>query len=112
MKKSEVKFTIGLDDNNIPVSIDWEAAEGHEKSECKALLISLWDRKEENTLRIDLWTKDMMVGDMKRFFHQSLISMAETFKRSTSEAEMAEEMLAFGRHFGEKMELIKKTESH
>ena len=108
MKTSEIKFTVKLDENHLPLSIDWESTDGAEKSQCKSVMIALWDAKENNTLRIDLWTKDMMVDDMKRFFHQSMISMADTFKRATGEEKIAEDMKDFCKHFAQKMELLEK----
>ena len=108
MKKSEINFTVTLDENNLPEQIAWKATDGNENSISKSVMISLWDANENNTLRIDLWTKDMMIDEMKQFYHQSLLSMADTFERATSEAEMAKEMRAFAQHFGEKMELITK----
>lgn len=110
MKTSEIKFTVSLDENNLPVSIDWEATDGKEKSKCKSVMISLWDANENNSLRIDLWTKDMQVDHMKRFFHQSLLSMGETFKRATGEEKIIEDLKDFCNHFAEKMELIEKQE--
>lgn len=108
MKTSEIKFTVTLDENNLPQKIDWSATDGNEKSSSKSVMIALWDEKENNTLRIDLWTKDMMVDEMKQFYHQSLLSMADTFDRATGETEAAKEMRAFAQHFGEKMNLIAK----
>ena len=110
MKESEINFKITLDDNNLPEKIDWSATEGGEKSSSKAVMIALWDAKENNTLRIDLWTKDMMVDEMKQFYHQCLLSMADTFDRATGETEAAKEMRGFAQHFGEKMELIAKKQ--
>ncbi|MBL7884992.1 MAG: gliding motility protein GldC [Bacteroidia bacterium] len=110
MKTSEIKFTVTLDENNLPEKIDWTAEDAGEKSTSKSLMIALWDAKENNTLRIDLWTKDMMVDEMKQFYHQSLLSMADTFERATGETEAAKEMRGFAQHFGEKMELIAKKQ--
>lgn len=109
MKQSEINFKVTLDENNLPEKIDWSATEGGEQSTSKSLMIALWDAKENNTLRIDLWTKDMMVDEMKLFYHQCLLSMADTFERATGEAAMSKEMRAFAQHFGEKMELITKA---
>ena len=108
MKTSEIKFTVKLDENNLPLSIDWESTDGKEKSGCKSVMISLWDAKENNTLRIDLWTKDMLIDDMKRFYHQSLLSMGDTFKRATGEEKIVEDLKDFCHHFAEKMELLEK----
>jgi len=110
MKTSEIKFTVTLDENNLPEKIDWTAEDAGEKSTSKSLMIALWDAKENNTLRIDLWTKDMMVDEMKQFYHQSLLSMADTFERATGETEAAKEMRGFAQYFGEKMELIAKKQ--
>ena len=109
MKTSEIKFTVSLDENKLPVSIDWEANEAAEKSSCKSVMIALWDAKENNTLRIDLWTKDMLVDEMKVFFHQTLLSMADTLKRATGEDKIAEDLKDYCAHFAEKMNLLKKS---
>ena len=109
MKKSEIKFTVTLDENNIPLSIDWAASSMNEKSVCKSILISLWDAKESNTLKIDLWTKDMLADEMKVFFHQTLLSMADTFKRATGEEKISEDLKDFCAHFADKMNLLKKS---
>lgn len=107
-RTSEIKFTVKLDENNLPTAIEWEASDANEKSECKAIMIALWDKKENNTLRIDLWTKDMMIDEMKQFFHQNLLSAGDTFKRATGEETIVEDLKDYCAHFAEKMELIQK----
>ena len=111
MKQSEIKFTVTLDENNLPEKIDWIASDANEESTSKALMISLWDAKENNTLRIDLWTKDMIIDEMKQFYHQSLLSMADTFERATGEVEASKEMRAFAQHFAEKLNMIVKRKA-
>jgi gliding motility-associated protein GldC len=95
MKQSEIKFTITLDDNKIPQKIDWSATDTNKESTSNAVMIALWDAEEKNTLRIDLWTKDMMVEEMKQFYHQNLLSMADSFERATGEVEAAKAMRNF-----------------
>ena len=107
-KTSEIKFTVELDENSLPLAINWEASDAGEKSSCKSVMITLWDAKEQNTLRIDLWTKDMLVDEMKIFFHQTLLSMADTLKRAAGEEKMAEDMKHFCAHFADKLNLLKK----
>jgi gliding motility-associated protein GldC len=109
MKKSEIKFTVTLDDNKMPEKIDWSASDAKTESTSKAVMIALWDTKEKNTLRIDLWTKDMMVDEMKQFYHQNLLSMADTFERATGEVEAAKAMRTFAQEFGERMNLVMKN---
>lgn len=109
MKTSEIKFTVSLDENKLPVGISWEASEQAEKSSCKSVMIALWDAKEQNTLRIDLWTKDMLADEMKVFFHQTLLSMSDTLKRATGEEQMAADLKDFSAHFADKLNLLKKS---
>src|ERR1051326_328515 len=107
MKTSEIKFTVTLDENNLPVNITWEASDANEKSDCKAIMLSVWDKKENNTLRVDLYTKDFYVEEMKQFFHQSLHLMGETFKRATGEDKIIEDLNDYCEHFAEKMGISK-----
>ena len=105
MKKSDIKFDVSLDENHVPEKIEWSASDTgeSEQKEAKAMIISLWDAKENNTLRIDLWTKDMMLDEMKHFFYQSIITMSDTYERATNDKAIAEEMREFGKMIGEKM---------
>ena len=70
MKKSEIKIIVSLDDENIPEKIEWDAEDNMSQglSETKSISLSLWDEKKNNTLRIDLWTKEMKTDEMKRFY--------------------------------------------
>ena len=107
-KTSEIKFNIGLDENRVPESITWTAQDGGVAAEqAKAIMLSIWDSKVQETLRIDLWTKDMPVDEMKKFFHQTLVAMSDTFKRATDDEKMADTMKDFCDYFAEKMELLK-----
>jgi gliding motility-associated protein GldC len=110
MKQSEIKFTITLDDKKIPVRIDWSASDANKEGTSKTVMVALWDTEEKNTLRIDLWTKDMMVDEMKQFYHQNLLTMADSFERATGEKEAAKAMRNFAQEFGERMNLVKKNE--
>lgn len=106
VQKSKIEFTIGLDENNIPEKLYWSADDGDVKNaEAKALLISVWDHKKKDTLKVDLWTKDMPVDEMKQFFHQTLVSMAATFETATNDEKMAATMRDFCDYFAEKLEL-------
>lgn len=106
--KSKLTFDISMDENKVPEKIEWEA-ENQQKSECKAFMTSLWDEKDNNTMRIDLWTKGMMIEEMRHFFVQSLITMADTFQRATNDAESAEELREFSKNFGVKLGVIKES---
>jgi gliding motility-associated protein GldC len=104
---SEIKLHVTLDENKVPKNIEWTATDNNVvNSPVRAMMLSLWDPAENNTLRIDLWTQEMMVEEMKHFVHQQLMLMAETFERSTGETQMATAMREFGKFFGEKMNVI------
>ena len=106
---SDIKFKVGLDDNKVPEEISWTAKDGGiDNEESKAIMISVWDHKKKDTLRMDLWTKDMPVDEMKQFFHQTLVSMAGSFQRATNDEKMSATMRDFCDYFAEKLELVKK----
>ena len=109
MKQSEIKFHVTLDDEKIPQEITWEATDSGitGRKPCKATMVTVWDATENTTLRIDLWTKDMLVDDMKRFFFETLMTMADTYQRATHDAALAEDMKKFANDFGTKSELFK-----
>ena len=105
---SEIRFNIELDENRVPERLTWTAQDGGVNAEeAKAIMLSIWDSKAQETLRIDLWTKDMPVDEMKKFFHQTLVAMSDTFQRATDDEKMAGTMKDFCDYFAEKMDLIK-----
>lgn len=105
-KKSEIKFFVELDENKIPEKLSWTAQDGGiEAEDSKAIMLSIWDHQAKETMRIDLWTKDMPVDEMKIFFHQTLVAMSDTFERATTDQKMADTMRDFCEYFAEKLEL-------
>jgi gliding motility-associated protein GldC len=57
---------------------------GVEQESQETIMLSIWDSKVKESMRIDLWTKDMPVDEMKIFFHQTLV-VSQTFKRATDD---------------------------
>ncbi|MDD2985198.1 gliding motility protein GldC [Flavobacterium sp.] len=105
-KRFEIKFDIELDGNKVPEKMHWTAEDGGiSNQETKAMMLSVWDAKNKESLRIDLWTKEMPVDEMKIFFHQTLVAMADTFQRATTDEKMADTMRDFCDYFAEKLEL-------
>ena len=96
MKKSTISFTVELDQNNLPEKILWEATDKPDPglSETKSISIALWDHIQKNTLRIDLWAKDMPVEDMKRFHVECLGGVAQSILSATGDDYMANEINA------------------
>lgn len=106
---SEIKINVTLDENKIPETLRWTAEDGGVDNEAaKAVLLSVWDHKSKESLRIDLWTKDMPLDEMKIFFHQTLSAMTDTFERATNDSKMSETMRDFCDYFAEKLELKKR----
>lgn len=107
-KTSTIELTIELDENRIPEKLNWTAQDGGvNNEEAKAMMLSVWDGNAQETLRIDLWTKDMPVDQMKIFFHQTLVAMSNTFNRATQDEKMTATMKDFCDYFAEKLELKK-----
>ena len=94
MKNSEIKFTVELDDKNLPKNIEWDAsdkeAEGMEST--KSISLNVWDNLNQSTLRIDLWTDDMSIAEMKRFYIDILGGMGQTILNSTGDEYFSEEV--------------------
>jgi len=105
-KKSKIEISVDLDDNKIPEKILWSAEDGNIKDkESKALFLSVWDSEKKESLRIDLWTKEMPLDEMKIFFHQTLVAMSDTFNRATQDEKMTATMKDFCDYFAEKLNL-------
>ena len=103
---SEIKLKVGLDDNRVPEELTWSAEGGGiENEEAKAMLLSVWDSKNKESLKIDLWTKDMPVEEMKIFFHQTLVTLSDTFMKATQDEKMTATMKDFCEYFAERLEL-------
>ena len=101
MQKSTITIDVLLDPNKFPEQINWEASDSTAdmKQKAKAMCLAFWDAGDKSALRIDLWTKDMMVDEMGDFFYQMLTTMADTFKRATNQEALAEEMKTFAKGF-------------
>jgi len=113
-KTSRIQFKINLDKENLPTRIQWEADDSdvEGEQEAKAVILSLWDGLQQNALRIDLWTKDMNVEEMNLFMFQTIATLADTYERATSNAEVAEEMRDFAHHFGHKADVFGPDHKH
>ncbi len=104
MKKSTISINVVTDENKVPTEISWSATDtGAENAQkARAMMISFWDGAEKAALRIDLWTKEMMVDEMADFFYQTLMTMADTYGRATQYKDDVEEMKTFAKSFYEK----------
>ncbi len=106
-RKSDINIEVGLNVNNLPIDIRWSATDTGSKAEhARAMMLSFWNPDEKNTMKIDLWTKDMSIEEMKQFFHQTLLTMADTFEKATGETRITEDLRDYCYHFAEKMEIL------
>ena len=103
---SKISLEVGLDENRVPETLNWSAEDGGIANEAaKAMMLSVWDSANKESLKIDLWTKDMPVDEMKIFFHQTLVTMSDTFMKATQDEKMTATMKDFCDYFAEKLEL-------
>ena len=100
MKRSELHFSIELDDKNIPDKIFWLATDNNPEekiNETKGIAVSIWDHESKNTMKLDLWTKEMQVDEMKKFCIETLVGMGETVRGATGDEFMANEIAALAK---------------
>ncbi|MEP7318466.1 MAG: gliding motility protein GldC [Panacibacter sp.] len=101
MHTSTISIDVHLDKDKVPEQINWkaESSTADDPQRAKAMMLAFWDGADKSALRIDLWTKDMMVDEMADFFYQTLTSMADTYLRATNNAEQVAEMKKFAKDF-------------
>ena len=110
LKTSEIKIKVELSEEKIPISIAWFASDStlEKPQETKAFLLSVWDPHYKESLRIDLWTKDMLLEEMNIFFFETLMGLADTYQRASQDETIAKRMKDFALEFGEQVQVIKK----
>lgn len=101
MKQSSININVELDEHNVPQQITWNASDttADKDQKAKAMMLAFWDSADKAALRIDLWTKDMMVDEMADFFYQSFMTMAETYHRATKDKELVNDIKEFAKEF-------------
>ncbi|HLO38178.1 MAG TPA: gliding motility protein GldC [Lacibacter sp.] len=104
MHKSNISIDVYLDEQKVPEQIKWKASDSNADMEqvAKAMMLAFWDGADKSALRIDLWTKEMMVDEMADFYYQLLMTMADTFNRATNQPELSAEMKEFAKDFMQK----------
>jgi gliding motility-associated protein GldC len=104
MSQSTISIHVGMDENKIPSSISWSATDtsADNAQKAKAFMLSFWDGAEKTALRIDLWTKEMMIDEMADFFYQTFMTMADTYGRATNYHEQVADMKKFAQDFIQK----------
>ncbi len=104
-KTSELKFTVKMDENDVPLEIEWESSDNGESGKCKAAFFALWDAEEGSTMRIDLWTKHFLLEEMRHFFYQNLATLTDTYERATEDKKVVAELREFNQKLARMMEI-------
>ena len=113
MEKHKIGINVLLDKEKMPEHIEWSATGKEEDTytPAKAFMVSLWDGAERTAMRMDLWTKQMMVDEMNDFYFQTLITMADSFKRATNNESLAQELKDYAHQFKKEAdEALEKAE--
>jgi len=99
---NEVKIRVGLDENQLPEKLTWEATDGQKNSDAKATFVSFWDGDAQQTLSLQLWVKDFTTDEMKQFIHQTAVLLTDTFEKAVGKADVIKDMRDFTDYFAEK----------
>src|ERR1700680_2156124 len=101
MRQSSIKIDVVLDDDKVPEQINWNAEDTTAAAarKAKAMMLAFWDGTDKTAMRIDLWTKDMMVDEMADFFYQTFMTMAETYHRATQNTALVKDIKDFAKDF-------------
>ena len=109
-KKEKFSVEVIMDENLIPEELEWHSTQGKGESEkASAALIYLLNAKKNETFSLDLWTKKMSVEEMNKMMFQTIMTLANSYEKATSEDQLANAMRDFAEFFGEKTEIIPRS---
>lgn len=111
---NQIRINIELDDNKFPVKMTWSSNDStldQPEPECKAMLLSLFDKDYKDTYRIDLWTKDMQIPEMDMFMYYTLKGLADTYFNATKNTELASAMRQLADYMAEKNKLFENSDT-
>ena len=111
LKESTITVGVQLDQNKVPENIRWAATDStaDEMQKARAMMLNFWDAEEKAALRIDLWTREMMVDEMVDFYYQTMMGMADSLSRSTGQQELVDDMKKFAADFFKKFQEIQRN---
>ena len=113
MDSSKITIDVLLDPQKVPQQINWSATDStaDEPQKARAMMVNFWDPQDKAALRIDLWTKEMMVDEMADFYFQTFMGMADTFQRSTGQTALVNDLKNFAQEFYKKFQASQITEN-
>jgi gliding motility-associated protein GldC len=99
--ESKITIDVQLDEKRVPKQIIWDATESTADTarSAKAMILAFWDGADKTALRVDLWTKEMMVDEMADFYYQTLMTMADSFGRATHQQVLVDDIKNFAKDF-------------
>jgi gliding motility-associated protein GldC len=104
MQENTISIQVQLDAQKMPEKILWNASGSTADAlqVAKGAMVSLWDGADKSALRIDLWTKDMMIDEMTDFYYQTFMGMADTYMRATNNDALTNDIKDFAKAFYQK----------
>lgn len=81
-KQNTITIRVELNEDKIPKHIYWQAGDEMNEQSTKAFFLALFDPNTKDTLRMDLWTTEMTIQDMKFFMHNNIRSMAQSYSKA------------------------------
>jgi len=113
MKKSKIQIEVTLDEDQVPSRIRWKADDSSVAGykDVKSIFLSLYDEETEETMKLDLWTKEFRVDEMDKFVFQTLRTMADSYYKATNNGDLANHMVQFAQFFGTETDLLKPESS-
>ncbi len=104
---SRIVINVTTDENQVPVAMEWTAEDGGVMNQpASAMALSMWNAKEFAAMRMDLWTKEMSVEEMRSFVVQTIMTLADTYERSTSDKDHANALRGFTEEFAKRIGVI------
>ncbi len=108
MKETSITIDVKLDENHVPCKLNWSAPDGGiSNQETHAVFLSTWNKEMQETARIDLWSKEMPVDQMRVFVHQTLVGIRSSYMKATQDVEMGEAFQQFCDYFSSEHNLGK-----
>ena len=104
---SRIVIDVTTDENQVPVAMEWTAEDGGVMNQpASAMALSMWNAKEFAAMRMDLWTKEMSVEEMRSFVVQTIMTLADTYERSTSDKDHANALRGFTEELAKRIGVI------
>ena len=105
--KSRIVIDVTTDENQVPVSMEWTAEDGGIMNQpASAMTLSMWNAKDFAARRMDLWTKEMSVEEMRSFVIQTIMTLADTYERSTSDKDHANALRGFTEELAKRIGVV------